>query len=344
MRQKWHLFISLGLTLLLVFVIYHQVADWQQAGKVMIAANPFFLILAVASVMLHIWIRAMRWSLLLSPAKHGLSLKTFFSFTVIKYFVNLIPPRAGEIAASVLLARKANVSAAYVIATSVLERMLDLVTLIALAGVYLIFFAHQYLPKSHEGKEILLALQNYSVKALAVSAIVLIALWLFLRKRHRGINWTRTPRFIGQFLDGFRVLHEGSTLVRAILLSIGIWLAIASQTWFSMRAYLEHFPYSGSLLLTVITAMGVAIPTPGGIGGFQYFMSLGLVHFFSAYMVSSDLYAEAAGISNGAYLSGMLPLFIIGFFLINSEELSLRTLIAINRISPDPDTPEPASN
>jgi hypothetical protein len=117
-------------------------------------------------------------------------------------------------------------------------------------------------------------------------------------------------------------------------------MVIALQTWFTMRAYLENFPYSGSLLLVGITAVGVAIPTPGGIGGFHYFLTLGLVHFFSDYLSSSDLYSQAAGISNGAYIIAMLPLFGIGLGLINRDGLSFGTVTAMNGVPSCLDTGE----
>jgi uncharacterized protein (TIRG00374 family) len=331
-RKSLHLSVSVGIMVLLLFVMYFQVPDWQHAWTVMLKANAFFLILACASVVLHMLIRALRWGVLLSPAKQRISLKTLFSMTVLKYVVNLIPPRAGEIAASVLLAKRERLSTAQVLATSVLERILDLLTLIVVAALYFVLFAHYHLPKSEEGREILVAVQHYSVKAFAVSGIVLVILWILLRRRWWSFESTGIQRFLCQFLEGFRALHQAGTLVRAVLLSIGVWSAIALQTWFTMRAYMENFPYAGSLLLMTITAVGVAIPTPGGIGGFHYFTSQGLVHFFFEYMSPSDPYSQAAGISNGAYLVRMLPLFVIVLILISKEGLSFRTLIAIDRI------------
>jgi hypothetical protein len=85
---------------------------------------------------------------------------------------------------------------------------------------------------------------------------------------------------------------------------------------------LESFPYSGSLLLMALTSVWVAIPTAGGIGGFHLFLSIGLVLFFSDYTSSSDRYSQAAGISNGAYVISMVPLFLLGLFFLSSEGLS----------------------
>jgi hypothetical protein len=89
-----------------------------------------------------------------------------------------------------------------------------------------------------------------------------------------------------------------------------------------MRAYLDSFPFVGALFLMAITVVGVAIPTPGGVGGFQFFMNLALVNFFASYLSPSDPHSQAAGISNGSYLVSMVPVILIGLVFLNREGLS----------------------
>jgi hypothetical protein len=72
-----------------------------------------------------------------------------------------------------------------------------------------------------------------------------------------------------------------------------------------------------------ITVVGVAIPTPGGVGGFQYFMNLSLIHFFRPYLSRADAASQAAGISNGVYILSMIPVILLGFILLHREGLSL---------------------
>ena len=85
---------------------------------------------------------------------------------------------------------------------------------------------------------------------------------------------------LSPFLDGFRGLQQGGVLFQSVMLSAAIWLVITLQLWCFMLAYVDHFPFVGSLFLMAITVVGVAIPTPGGAGGFQFFMDLALVNFF----------------------------------------------------------------
>jgi glycosyltransferase 2 family protein len=324
MKRLWQIGLSLGLTLLIGFIIYRGVPDWGHAWKVMIQGRPLLLLAGFGFVMLHMLLRALRWGVLLAPIKRKISIRNLFSLTLIKYVVNVIPPRVGEVVASVVLAKKENLSAASVIAASLLERIFDMLTVVIIFGVYLSFFAHLYAPNSERGEGIMLTIREYSLKGFIVLCLVFVTLSLILRSQ-KGMS--RIPvkirRFFVSFREGFRALQQGGALTRAVILSAAIWLSITMQLWCLVRAYLDDFPFLGALFLMAITVVGVAIPTPGGVGGFQFFMSLALVNFFSRYMSSQDLHSQAAGISNGSYIVSMVPIMIIGLILLNREGLSL---------------------
>ena len=133
--------VSLSLTLLVGSLIYFSVPDWGQSWRVMLQGRPVFLLAGLGLTLLHMGLRAWRWGVLLSPVKHPLAYQALFSLTVAKYVINLIPPRAGEVVASVVLARKERIPAASVIATSLLERILDLITVVGIFAVYLALFS-----------------------------------------------------------------------------------------------------------------------------------------------------------------------------------------------------------
>src|SRR5215467_12103853 len=166
----------------------------------MIQGRPALLLAGFGFVMLHMLLRALRWGVLLSPIKAGISLKSLFSLTLVKYVVNAIPPRAGEVAASVVLAKKEKVPVASVIAASLLERILDMLTVVVIFGFYIIFFAHLYPPTSEHGKEIFFTIQGYSVKGFLVLCLGLFLLSLLLR----SLKWLNSmPTKIQHLLRPF---------------------------------------------------------------------------------------------------------------------------------------------
>lgn len=329
---------SLGLTLLVGFLIYFSVPNWGHAWKVMLQARPLFLLVGVSFTMLHLVLRAWRWGILLAPIKYPIPYGRLFSMTTAKYVINVIPPRAGEVVASVVLAKKERLSVASVIGTSFLERVLDVITVVIIFGGYLVLFSHRFTPNSERGHEIILTIQKFSLiggLALSVGVVGLI----YLIRRH---DWTKKlPRYLKQlivsFLEGFGALQQGRTAVKVVILSLAIWTVIIFQILFFVRAYLSSFPLPGAVLLTVISVVGIALPTPGGIGGFQFFMNLALVHFFSQYLSPVDPHSHAAGISNGCYIFSMIPVFLLGLFLLNREGLSWSRISKITLEKPPRD-------
>lgn len=323
MKRFSQLGISLGLTALVGYLIYRGVPDWGQAWRVMIQGRPLFFLAGFGFVMLHMLLRAVRWGVLLSPVKRGIALRNLFSLTLVKYVINVIPPRAGEVAASVVLARKEKIPTVSVIAASILERILDMMTVVVIFGFYLSFFAHRYAPNSEHGRQIMATIQSYSLKGFIVLCLGFLLLgWLLRRDGWVQLFPGKLQRILRPFLEGFRGLQRGGVLFQAVVLSTAIWIAITLQLWCMMHAYLDSFPFVGALFLMAITVVGVAIPTPGGVGGFQFFMSLALVNFFSNYLSPVDPQSQAAGISNGAYVVSMLPVILIGLFFLNREGLS----------------------
>jgi len=288
----------------------------------MVSARPPWLAAGLCCVALHMTLRAWRWGVLLSPVKKGIPFRSLVSLTLVKYVINVVPPRLGEVAASVLLAKKERISSASVIAASLFERVLDTLAVLVLFALYLVFLADRYVPGTQRGREVFETIRHATVIGLGAMAVAAAALMLILRSR----RWhDRVPRVIARhlfsFLDGLRAMQSRSAVVETILLSLLIWLVISTQLWCLIRAYLEVFPFAGTLLIVAVTIVGVAIPTPGGIGGFQFFMDLSLIHFFRAYLTAADPDSQAAGISNGAYVVSMVPVMLVGLVLLQRHRI-----------------------
>jgi uncharacterized membrane protein YbhN (UPF0104 family) len=232
--------------------------------------------------------------------------------------------------ASVVLARKEGISSASVIAASLLERVFDVATVVVLFLFYFFAFGHVYAPNSETGSSIMLNVQAYSFKVLLALAVMFLVLAFLLRKsRWKGFVPHKLHDLILSFLEGFRVLENRRSVIYAALLSAAIWLAITVQIWCLIRAYLTEFPLAGSLLLMALTVVGISIPTPAGVGGYQFFMNLTLTNFFAQYLSRQDPSSQAAGISNGCYIVSMVPVVFAGLIFLNCEGLSLSRIAKI---------------
>src|SRR4029450_10254229 len=95
-------------------------------------ANGRLIALAVVVTMLTYVLRAVRWQYLLAPIGPT-HFATAFRTTVIGFAASfLLPARPGEVIRPYLLARREGLNATAAFATIIIERLLDLITVLAL--------------------------------------------------------------------------------------------------------------------------------------------------------------------------------------------------------------------
>jgi uncharacterized protein (TIRG00374 family) len=227
-RRLLQLIISVGLTILLGYIIYRDVPDWRKSLQVMIQGSPLLILVGLCFAFLHIVFRAARWGALLSSTKSNIRFMNLFSLTFVKYVVNLIPPRSGEFAASIVLARKEGVSSATVLAASFFERILDLITVLGIFAGYLALGEPGVSQGSEAGRAIILSVRSYSIKGFLVLGIGFVLMILLLRSSRwnaRIPSRIRDP--ILRFLEGFRALQSHGTMFRVGLFSMAIWRSLS---------------------------------------------------------------------------------------------------------------------
>ncbi len=64
--------------------------------------------------------------------------------------------------------------------------------------------------------------------------------------------------------------------------SVVLWLIICAETWAVAHAFHIDMPMVGSWLMLALLVVGVAVPTPGAVGGFHEAFRLGATAFFGA--------------------------------------------------------------
>jgi uncharacterized protein (TIRG00374 family) len=280
-------------------------------------------------------LRAARWQYLLLPIGKvglGLALKT----TVIGFAATaLLPARAGELLRPYLLARKAGFSATATFATIIVERLLDTITVVLLFAAYMLVF--------DTGMSTADATTFGQIKlggaiAGAVSVVVLVVLFFLaghpgtLQRLTLGISKVlpaslaeRATGLVRTFAEGLAIVRQPKRLAAAVVFSLPLWLSIAAGIWLVTRAFHIEMPFTGSFLIVALLVVGVAVPTPGAVGGFHYFYKLGATAFFAA---SPD---KAVGAALVLHAVSFVPVAIAGLILMAQEGLSLSRLGAVTR-------------
>jgi glycosyltransferase 2 family protein len=233
-------------------------------------AEPGWLGLGIALLMLSVLVRAERWRSLFSPATRP-PLRAANGALLVGYFFNsILPARAGEAARIVSLKRRAQTSQAETLATVVLERLYDVAALIVL-----FFAASRWLPPtSWSGSTALLAAGL--VGALVVAVVILGAfgerpIAAALRPLGRlGLSGERIEQIAGSVGRGLAGLRHPRVAAVAGAWTMLAWLLTALSTWLVMRALDLDLPPGAGVLVVIAIGLAMVLPAaPGALGVFE---------------------------------------------------------------------------
>jgi glycosyltransferase 2 family protein len=323
-RVRNALIFLLTLGLLGIFLRSVDLSDvWAETRR----ANPLPLALAVVVTGVTYAIRALRWQYLLAPIGKT-HFTTAFRTTVIGFAATfLLPARAGEVIRPYLLARREGLNATAAFATIILERLLDLlVVLMLFAG-----FVLTATPGVVSGDPAQFARVKFG-GLIAGGVAVAGAIVLFTLAGHperMGRIALRVERilpeklarivakFVETFAQGLAVMRQPGRMLVALALSVPLWLAIAAGIWLTSQAFHITFPYQASFLVMTILVVGVAVPTPGAVGGFHLAYQIAVELFFGA---PTD---RAVGAAIVLHAISFVPVTILGIIFMAAEGLTL---------------------
>jgi uncharacterized protein (TIRG00374 family) len=235
---------------------------------------------------------------------------------------NVLPMRLGEIVRAYSLGMSAGVSKSTAFATIVVERAFDLLAILLFLGLGLL--RHSFAPW----------VQAAGYAALAICLGMFLVMALFRWKRETALRLFRfvvrrlpermaekTEALLTRFLDGLEVLARGNQLVWVTVLSVATWLAMALGFYFCVLAFGMDLPWDASLVLMVVCALAVMLPSgPGFVGTFEVGARYGLELFGVP---------ENTALSYAVYYHAVqfLPITALGFYHLWRESLSLRKAV-----------------
>lgn len=326
MRRHLRTFIVLALVVILLTLFLDNV-NLSGVAREIVRARPDWLALSLASMFVNLALRAWRWQYLLEP----LGPTTFgnaFRATAVGFAASsVLPARAGEFIRPYFLARHERMSATGAFATIILERLLDTLTVLVLLAAYVFVFGR--------GLEVANPVAFAAVKwagatAAAVSLGALAVLFLLAGDPARlGRTLTRlgqslpsafaslVGRLAEKFATGLGAIRRPGRLFVALVLSFPLWLCIGVGIWAAAVAFRLAVPFTGSFLLIAILVIGVAVPTPGAVGGFHEAYRIGTTMFFGA----PNTAAVGSAIVLHAFSIG--PSLLLGLWFAAQEGLNL---------------------
>jgi uncharacterized protein (TIRG00374 family) len=326
--------LALGVSLALgLLFIFFRGMDFGEVWRALRSADPLLLAGVVAASVLTYVLRSWRWGYLLSPMVR-VPFRDLFSATVVGFMAGLVIPRAGEILRPYLVARRHAVSTSAGFATIILERVFDLLAVLLLFGAYLFVLPT---PAAQTHGPVMGVVKVAGASAAVGSMVVLGLLFVFHARAEPALAmcdrvlrvfpaWLARPagQLLRSFSGGLAVLRAPlSHLVAIVGQSFLVWLSIAAAIWLNNRAFGVDLPIQAAFLIIAFLTVGVAIPTPGMVGGFHAFFIVALADVFG---VSREL-AGAAALACHALSN--LPVLVLGLVYLGREGLSLGRVAAM---------------
>jgi hypothetical protein len=110
-------------------------------------------------------------------------------------------------------------------------------------------------------------------------------------------------------------------LLRIALHTALAWGMILASTWVGIRSCGVEITLGGTMVLLPLLVLGIALPTPGGAGGYHAAMRVGLIQLFG---VAQPL-AVGAGLLQHAVI--VLPVIAVGVLILVLDRISVQDLL-----------------
>jgi uncharacterized protein (TIRG00374 family) len=265
-RSALRAVIGIAVSVIALVLVFGSV-DLSATADVLRGAAPGWVALMAVFLTADLVLRALRWKRLLAPIK-DIPFRATFSYLLIGYLANnVLPARLGELVRCHYLGDREGISRATALGTVVVERVIDIMVVVAIAAA---------------------AILVLSVRGIVASAVlvgvaigVLLAVGLGLgvvahrlpgaeRIASAAERWPRVHELAGKLRAGLAVAGRPRTLAEALGLSIVAWSATLLGFAAAGQAVGVQLTIGQASLLASGVALAAAIPSgPASLGTFE---------------------------------------------------------------------------
>jgi len=277
--RSWRAWVGVAISLVFLYFAFRG-QDLGEIRQALRETNLWWVLPALVLYFTGVWLRAMRWGVLMRPLG-TISTRELFPVVIVGYMANnVLPLRTGELVRSVVVRQKFGIRKTSALATIAVERLFDGLTMLAfmlLATAFVTFTSE---------------LENLAIIAFVLFTVLLVGLFLLtlggsfvdrLLQLVLGPMPTaladRVERMAESFLTGLGIFRNRRDLLVVAGLSLSAWLFEASMYWVLAVGFggsvREAMGAAATLLTTGVANMATLIPSsPGYIGQFEYGVKL----------------------------------------------------------------------
>jgi uncharacterized protein (TIRG00374 family) len=248
--------------------------------------NYLWIALVIPITILSHWLRAVRWAYLLAPVKPRIPSRSLFSAVMIGFMVNNVLPRVGEFTRAIAIGQSEGISKSSAFGTIVVERILDMVTFLFVLCLVLFLSPHSLDP----------FFDNVDAVRPLFFAGSLLFLGFFVLLFFKGESLfrllnvlkhlvpkrfeSRYQQLVDSFLTGFGVTKMPGKLLSIVVLSLLIYTCYALGLYVSFFAFSSlsghNLDFGASAILLTISTVAFALPAPGALGTYHFFLTRAL--------------------------------------------------------------------
>jgi hypothetical protein len=271
------LWLGLAISVIFLFLVFRNI-QWMGLAAALGTVNWAILLLAGTLYALSLAVRGLCWQALLAPLGPVTAGEAFVYANIGYMANNLLPLRAGEVIRAAFLAEKRCLSKSAVLATIVLERLLDVLLLGALT---LILMLAMPIPGTVK-------------RSIFVTAIIgclgIVGVWVAAGRSWTNLSGERLPPWLPRRAARLAVslgqsFGKGLSAIRSVkqaglagVYSLLAWMLVCGSIYLMMLASHLQLPWHAALLVMVVVNLGSAIPSSPG--------SIGVVHFLAVVALS----------------------------------------------------------
>jgi len=338
--DKKRILASVVVFLILAVLVYLQYRHWRtfdwgtfwnQTHRI----KKLHVLHGIALIFIAYGMRAVRWKILLQPARPKTTVVELISPTLVGFAGLALLGRAGEFIRPYLIARRTNLSFSSQLAVWTVERIFDfgafafLVALAILLPSALPSIPHPEFYKSFREASFLMIA---GVAGTAVAAIMIrrngesAAQWVEQRFAHLSSNLGhRMGQKVREFGTGLNTIHGPLSLLWLALVSVGMWYLIAlsyQEVTHSYGVDALEIPVSQLLILIFASMVGSLLQLPA-VGGGSQMATIAILS--SVFDVPPEMAASCGILLWLVTFAAVVP---VGLVLAHQERLSLRKLSA----------------
>jgi len=321
---RWTLRIASFLVAALLMWLALRGVDFDAMASTFKEANYWWLLPMAAVTLLSHWLRAVRWSYLLDVSPRAdsrastrpVSRSNAFVSVMVGYMANYAGPRLGELIRTGNVARHERMHFSTVFGTVVVERILDMATFALLLLTVPVIFSDFIVELTHLLVQPIMTWGDViPLWLLGVGLLVtaLVAGW-FIRFLARGL--ARPESRIGRMADDFRQgilsLVRTGRAGRMVAQTLAMWACYGLMAWLPFLLLGQNDVYGIGFIaawgIMLIGAVGVIIPSPGGIGTYHFITIQSLSLLFAMPQEAAASYALLTH-------TGQMLLYIVTGFL-----------------------------